>query len=109
MKVDRKNIEVRIYPTKVDMNDNGEKTASIDKIESNIGIYRFIYNEELAFINQFKRLLIQHGYNDKVMVNDRSCSVILNMLRQDYSFLEKAESSRSTGTKRPHYIIQEIL
>ncbi|MBQ2653931.1 MAG: hypothetical protein IJF83_10265, partial [Methanobrevibacter sp.] len=63
MKIVRKNIEIRIYPTKVDFNDNGEKIVSINKIESNIGIYRFIYNKELEFINYFKDLLIQHGYD----------------------------------------------
>ena len=51
----KKNIEVRIFPSKMDRNDNGEKIASINKIESNIGIRRFIYNEELEFINNFKK------------------------------------------------------
>ena len=100
MKVVNKNIEIRIYPTKVDKNDYGEKTASINKIESNIGIYRFIYDEELEFINHFKRLLIQHGYDDKVKVNDSSCSVILKMLRQEYPFLKKAESSSRQQAQR---------
>ena len=68
MKIVRKNIEVKIYPTKRDINDNAEKIVSIDKIESNIGIYRFIYDEELEFINHFKSLLIQNGYDDKVKV-----------------------------------------
>ena len=91
----KKNIEVRIFPGKMDCNDNGEKIASINKIESNIGIKRFIYNEELEFINNFKKMLIQYGYGDdiKIKVNDSSCSVILEMLRCEYSFLEKAESS----------------
>ena len=95
LKVVKKNIEVRIYPSKMDINDNGEKIASINKIESNIGIRRFIYNQELEFINDFKRLLIQYGYGDevKIIINDSSCSVILEMLRCEYSFLEKAESS----------------
>ena len=51
----KKNIEVRIFPAKMDRNDNGEKIASINKIESNIGIRRFIYNAELEFINNFKK------------------------------------------------------
>ena len=91
----KKNIEVRIFPGKMDCNDNGEKIASINKIESNIGIKRFIYNEELEFINNFKKMLIQYGYGDdiKIKVNDSSCSVILNMSRCEYPFLEKAESS----------------
>ena len=100
MKIVKKNIEVKIYPTKRDINDNAEKIVSINKIESNIGIYRFIYDEELEFINQFKNLLIQNGYDDKVKVNDSSCSVILDMLRQEYSFLEKAESSSRQQAQR---------
>ena len=100
MKIVRKNIEIRIYPTKADFNDNGEKIVSINKIESNIGINRFIYNKELEFINYFKDLLIQHGYDDKVKVNDSSCNVILIMLRQEYPFLEKAESSSRQQTQR---------
>ena len=68
----KKNIEVRIFPAKMDCNDNGEKIASINKIESNIGIKRFIYNEELEFINNFKKMLIQYGYGDdiKIKVNE---------------------------------------
>ena len=63
MKVVKKAIKVRIYPTKADRNDNGEKKANIGKIESNFGIYRFIYDETLIFINNFKNLLLQYGYN----------------------------------------------
>ena len=100
MKLVKKNIEVRIYPTKMDINDNGEKIVSINKIESNIDINRFIYNKELEFINYFKSLLIQHGYDDKVKVNNSSCSVILEMLRDEYSFLEKAESSSRQQAQR---------
>ena len=100
MKIVRKNIEIRIYPTKVDFNDNGEKIVSINKIESNIGINRFIYNKELEFINYFKDLLIQNGYDDKVKVNDSSCNVILIMLIQEYPFLEKAESSSRQQAQR---------
>ena len=100
MKIVKKNIEVKIYPTKVDFNDNGEEIVSINKIESNIGIYRFIYNKELEFINYFKDLLIQHGYNDKVKANNSSCNVILKMLRQEHPFLEKAESSSRQQAQR---------
>ena len=98
----KKNIEVRIFPGKMDCNDNGEKIASINKIESNIGIRRFIYNEELEFINNFKKMLIHYGYGDdiKIKVNDSSCSVILEMLRCEYSFLEKAESSSRQQAQR---------
>ncbi len=102
MKIVNKNIEVRIYPTKMDKNDNGEKIVSIDKIESNIGISRFIFNKELKFINYFKKLLKKYGYNDKIKIkiNDKSCSIILAMLRQEYSFLEKAESSSRQQSQR---------
>ena len=100
MMIVKKNIEVRIYPAKADFNDNGEKIVSINKIESNIGINRFIYDKELEFINHFQDLLIQHGYNNKVKVNDSSCNIILKMLRREYSFLEKAESSSSQQAQR---------
>ena len=102
LKLVKKNIEVRIYPTKMDKNDNGEKIASINKIDSNIGIHRFIYNQELEFINYFKRLLIQYGYDDdiKVIINNRSCNVILEILRCEYHFLEKAESSSRQQAQR---------
>jgi len=98
----KKNIEVRIFPGKMDRNDNGEKIASTNQIESNIGIRRFIYNKELEFINNFKKMLIQYGYGDdiKIKVNDSSCSVILEMLRCEYSFLEKAESSSRQQAQR---------
>ena len=59
MKVVNKYLNVRIYPAKVDKNDNGEKIVTIDEIESNIGIYRFIYNKELEFINNFRQSRIQ--------------------------------------------------
>ena len=98
----KKNITVRIYPSKVDKNDDGEKIANITNIDSNMGIRRFIYNQELEFIKDFKRLLIQYGYGDdvKIIVNDSSCSVILEMLRHEYSFLEKAESSSRQQAQR---------
>lgn len=100
MKVVNKNIKVRIYPSKADKNDKGENIVSINKIESNIGIYRFIYNHELAFINDFKSLLVQYGYDDKVVVNDSSCNVLLKMLRAENSFLEKAEASSRQQSQR---------
>ena len=93
MKFVKKGIEVRIYPTKVDKNDNGEQIVSFNKIESNIGIRRFIYNQGLEFIDNFKRLLIQNGYEGQALVNIKSCNVILNMLMDQYPFLKKAESS----------------
>ena len=96
----KKNLEIRIYPGMAEKNDKGEKLANMSKIESNIGIYRFIYNKELEFINFFRNLLLQYGYEDHVIVNDTSCSIILNMLRQEYPFLEKAESSSRQQSQR---------
>ena len=43
MNVVNKNLEVRIYPSKVDRNDKGEKIASLDSILSNIGISTILY------------------------------------------------------------------
>ena len=101
MKFIRENIEVRIYPAIADKNDKGEKIANIDAIESNIGISRFIYNEELEFIIHFEEMLVQHGYIvDQIEVNDTSCNILLGMLRQEYSFLEKAESSSRQQSHR---------
>ena len=100
MKTIKWNLQVRIYPAIAEKNDKGEKLANKNKIDSNIGIYRFIYNKELEFINYFRNLLHQHGYEDKVIVNDTSCTVILNMLRQEYPFLEKAESSSRQQSQR---------
>ena len=100
MKVVNKNFVVRIYPSKVDKNDKGEKIVSIDKIESHIGGYRFIFNKELEYINEFRRLLIQNGYEDKVIVNDSSCNVLLKMLRQDNLFWKKMESSSRQQSQR---------
>ncbi|WP_298500904.1 RNA-guided endonuclease TnpB family protein [uncultured Methanobrevibacter sp.] len=100
MKVVNKQFRVRIYPSRADRNDKGEKIVSINKIESNIGIYRFIYNKELEFINYFRSLLIQNGYDDNVIVDDVSCNVLLKMLREDYLFLEKAESSSRQQSQR---------
>ena len=100
MKTIKKNLEIRIYPAIAEKNDKGEKLANKSKIDSNIGIYRFIYNKELEFINDFRNLLLQHGYEGHVIVNDTSCTVILNMLRQEYPFLEKAESSSRQQSQR---------
>ena len=93
MKLVKKNISVRIYPSKADKNDNGEKIVSISLIESHFGISRFIFNQELTYINEFRQLLIQNGYLDNFIVNKYSCGILLDMLRVENSFLEKAESS----------------
>lgn len=100
MKTVKKSLPVRIYPGKAEKNDKGEKLANIDKIESNIGIYRFIYNKELELINYFRSLSIQYGYGGKVIVNEKNCNVLLNMLKQDYPFIKKAESSSLQQAQR---------
>lgn len=43
---------------------------------------------------------MQYGYDDKVVVNDSSCNVLLKMLRAENSFLEKAESSSRQQSQR---------
>ena len=100
LNVVNKNLEVRIYPSKAGRNDKHEKIASLDSVLSNIGISRFIFNMELAFINNFRRLLIENGYEDRVIVNNSSCNCILKMLKCDYSFIEKAESGSRQQSQR---------
>ena len=63
MNMVNKSLKIRIYPSNVDFNDNGEKIVSIGKIEQNLGNVRFVWNETLAFINNFKTLSIQNGYS----------------------------------------------
>ena len=87
------NFEFRIYPSKRDKNDFGEKIVNFAKIDSNMGHMRFIWNKELEFINNFKKLLLAHGYDDYVIINKKSCNVLLNMLKSDNPFLMESESS----------------
>ena len=93
MKLVKMNMKIRLYPSKVDINDEGEEIVSFDKIETNIRNAAFIWNKELEFINNFKNSLIQHGYKDRVKVNKTACDLILNMLRNEFPDLEKSESS----------------
>ena len=86
-------MKIRLYPSKVDINDEGEEIVSFDKIETNISNAAYIWNKELEFINNFKNSLIQHGYKDRVKVNKTACDLILNMLRNEFPDLEKSESS----------------
>ena len=53
MNVVNKNLEVRIYPSKVDKNDKGEKIASLDSILSNIGISLSLFVIYSFFITIF--------------------------------------------------------
>ena len=100
MNMVNKNLKIRIYPSKVDFNDNGEKIVSIGKIEQNLGNARFVWNETLAFIKHFKTLSIQNGYSSYVKVNNNSCNIILKMLKQEYSFLGLSESFCLQQTER---------
>ena len=100
MKLVNMNLEVRIYPSKRDKNDFGEKIVNFTKIDSNIGHARFIWNKELEFINKFKNLLLAHGYDDHVIINDASCNVLLNMLKSDNEFLGESESSSRQQVQR---------
>lgn len=93
MKLVNMNLEVRIYPSKRDKNDFGEKIVNFTKIDSNIGHVRFIWNKELEFIDNFKKLLLAHGYDGQVLINKKSCNVLLNMLKSDNEFLSESESS----------------
>ena len=87
-------MKMRLYPSKVDKNDKGENIVSIDKIESNIYNYRYIWNKELEFINEFRDLLLRYGFdNYYVVVNETSCNLLLHILRSYVDFLEKSESS----------------
>ena len=100
MNMVNKSLKIRIYPSKVDFNDNGEKIVSIGKFEQNLGNARFVWNETLAFIKHFKTLLIQNGYSFYVKVNNNSCNIILKMLKQEYSFLGLSESFCLQQTER---------
>ena len=100
MKLVNMNLEVRIYPSKRNKNDFGEKIVNFTKMDSNIGQCRFIWNKELEFINNFKNLLITHGYDDHVIINDKSCNVLLNMLKSDNDFLSESESSSRQQVQR---------
>lgn len=95
-----KNLKVRIYPTKVDFNDNGEKIVSINKIEQNFGNRRFVWNKNLEFIRNFKQLLIQNGYDSHVKINNSSLNVLLNIMKKYYPFLKLSESSSLQQTNR---------
>lgn len=100
MEMINKNLKVRIYPTKVDFNDNGEKIVSINKIEQNFGNRRFVWNKNLEFIRNFKQLLIQNGYDSHVKINNSSLNVLLNIMKKYYPFLKLSESSSLQQTNR---------
>jgi putative transposase len=93
MKVVKKNIKIRIYPSKADKNDKGDKIVSIDKIDSNIDHARFVWNKLLEFVNYFTDLLVQNGYERHLKIYENEFNMLLNWLKDEKEFLQKSESS----------------
>ena len=93
MKVVKKNLKIRIYPSKADKNDKGEKIVSKDKIDSNISHARFVWNKSLEFVNNFTNLLVKNGYKKSLTVYNNEFNMILNWLKDENDFLKKSESS----------------
>ena len=93
MKIVKKNLKVRIYPSKVDTNDKGDKIVTKQELDDNIAHVRFVWNKELEFINHFTDLLEQNGYKKQVKIYDTSLNMILNQLKHENSFLEQSEST----------------
>ena len=81
MKVVNKNIKVRIYPSKADKNDKGEKIVSINKIESNIGIHRFIRLK--TYIRDYDRLI-------NALKCDSNVSVLIRLQYEYEGILSKS-------------------
>ena len=93
LKVVKKNLKIRIYPSKADKNDNGDKIVSMDKIDSNIAHARFVWNKSLEFINYFTDLLAQNGYEKHLKIYENEFNTLLNWLKDENTFLQKSESS----------------
>ena len=93
MKVVKKNLKIRIYPSKADMNDKGDKIVSMAAIDSNIAHVRFVWNKLLEFVNQFTDLLAQKGYEKHLKIYDNEFNMLLNWLKDENDFLQKSESS----------------
>ena len=93
MKVVKKNIKIRIYPSKADKNDKGDKIVSMDKIDSNIDHARFVWNKLLEFVNYFTDLLVQNGYQKCLKIYENEFNMLLNWLKNEKDFLQKSESS----------------
>ena len=93
MKVVNKNLKIRIYPSKADTNDKGEKIVSMTAIDSNISHTRFVWNKMLEFINYFTDLLEQNGYEIHLKIYDNEFNMLLNWLKTENTFLTQSESS----------------
>ena len=81
-KLVNKGLKVKLYPDE-DMKQ---------KIHQNIGNARFTWNQLLKEYNNTYYLFKQHGYN-KLMCNYKTFNTMLMMLKKEYSFLYKSESS----------------
>lgn len=93
LKVVNKNLKIRIYPSKVDKNDNGDKIVSMDEIDSNIAHARFVWNKSLEFVQYFTDLLVQNGYERHLKIYEGEFNMLLNWLKDENPFLQKSESS----------------
>lgn len=93
LKVVKKNLKIRIYPTKVNKNDDGDKIVSMGEIDSNMAHARFVWNKSLEFINYFTDLLVQKGYEKHLKIYENEFNTLLNWLKDENPFLQKSESS----------------
>ena len=93
MKIVKKNLKIKIFPSKVNTNDKGDKIVSVDVIESNMAHARFVWNKILEFINYFTELLSQNGYEKKLKIYDKEFNMLLNWIKDENEFLKKSESS----------------
>ncbi|MBQ2832888.1 transposase, partial [Methanobrevibacter sp.] len=88
-----KNLKIRIYPSKADKNDKGDKIVSMAKIDSNMAHVRFVWNKLLEFVNYFTNLLTQNGYQKHFKIYQNEFNMLLNWLKEENNFLKKSESS----------------
>ena len=93
LKVVKKNLKIRIYPSKADKNDKGDKIVSVEGIDSNIAHARFVWNKLLEFVNYFTNLLVQNGYEKHLKIYENEFNTLLNWLKDENAFLQKSESS----------------
>ena len=93
MKVVKKNLKIRIYPSKANTNDKGDKIATMDEIDSNISHARFVWNKLLEFVNYFTNLQTQNGYKKCLKIYVKEFNMLLNWLKDENDFLKKSESS----------------
>ena len=93
MKVVKKNLKIRIYPSKANTNDKGDKIATMYEIDSNISHARFVWNKMLEFVNYFSNLQTQNGYKKQLVVYDSEFYMLLKWLKKENYFLKKSESS----------------